>query len=229
MTLRLARYDFDPENTLVASSLCSDEVNRPLEDVFLQYYGNHFAMGGLAGFPFSGVTGFGAMASHIPDAGHCLLVYGPHVGVNVNGDVGTVNRRGVAKTSTCCGSAVAASRYLKAVVSGEADIMPPPVSALDAQQAFVSNMLLPYGSEIVTASEPMVALPYAAYRSIDTMMNQILAKAASKVKGEGKIAMLGGLQINTPVGFTDYFLPLRFDVRNNRNDVLDNLLETVRY
>jgi hypothetical protein len=56
---RLSRRGFQQDTTLVASSLCSDEVNRPLEDTFLKYYGNHFAMGGLAGFPFSGVTGFG--------------------------------------------------------------------------------------------------------------------------------------------------------------------------
>ena len=59
VTDKLGKKGFGKDTTLVASSLCSDEVNRPLEDTFLKYYGNHFAMGGLAGFPFSGVTGFG--------------------------------------------------------------------------------------------------------------------------------------------------------------------------
>ena len=191
----LATRGFDKSTTLVASSLCSDEVNRPLEDVYLKYYGNTFAMGGLAGFPFSGITGFGAMASHIPDGGNCLLVYGPHVGVSADAQVGKVNRRGVSKPSTCCGSAVGATKYLQSIVSGEGDILPPPSTALDAQQMFVSNMLLPYASEILEADDPMVTLPYMTFKPIDNMMNRIVAKASSKVGEKGRIAMLGGIQV----------------------------------
>ena len=197
VTQRLARQGFAKDGTLVGSSLCSDEVNRPLEDTFLQYYGNHFAMGGLAGFPFSGVTGFGAMASHIPDNGNCLLVYGPHVGVDSEGNVGKVNRRGKTKSGTCCGSAVAASKYLAQVIDGAADPMSPPSGALDAQQTFVSTMLLPYASEVIAAKEPMVTLPYATFKPIDNMMNRVLANASSKVGPNGKIAMLGGIQVRT--------------------------------
>lgn len=228
--LRLIRSGFEKDVTLVASSLCSDEVNRPLEETFRGYYGdNYFAMGGLAGFPFSGVTGFGAMASHIPDGGSCLLVYGPHVGVDSQGVVGKVDRRGKSKSGSCCGSAVAASKYLAQVVSGEADIMSPPSSSIDAQQTFVSTMLLPYASEVTTAAEPMVALPFATFKPIDNMMTRIVSKASSKVGPTGKIAMLGGLQINTPEGLPDYFLPLRFDVRDSENKILEDLLDTVKY
>ena len=65
---RLRPWGYGPD-TLYATSLCSDEVNRPLEETFYGVYGEHFNMGGLAGFPFAGVTGFGAMASHVPDGG----------------------------------------------------------------------------------------------------------------------------------------------------------------
>ena len=58
-------------------------------------------MGGLAGFPFGGVTGFGAMAHHIPDNGSCLVVYGPHVGIDSRGIVGTVERRGRKHGGAC--------------------------------------------------------------------------------------------------------------------------------
>jgi Limiting CO2-inducible proteins B/C beta carbonyic anhydrases len=192
---RLSKRGFNQNNTLVASSLCSDEVNRPLEETFYKYYGNsYFSMGGLAGFPFSGLTGFGAMASHIPDDGNCLLVYGPHVGVDSDGNVGKVDRIGKSQSGTCCGSAVYASKYLNTVLSGEAEAMPLPSSAFDAQQTFVTNMLLPYASEIQDSKEPMVAIPFLAYKPIDNMMSRIVAKASSKV-GKGRIAMLGGLQV----------------------------------
>jgi hypothetical protein len=48
---------FTADNTLLATSLCSDEVARVLEDDFVHVYGNNFNLGGLAGFPFAGNTG----------------------------------------------------------------------------------------------------------------------------------------------------------------------------
>jgi hypothetical protein len=37
---------------------------------------------------------------------------------------------------------------------------------------------------------------------------------------------LGGLQINTPEGLSDYFLPLRFEVRDSSNKLVsDDLLD----
>lgn len=47
--------------SLVATSLCCDEVNRVLENDLKNVYGSYFSMGGLAGTPFGGVTAFGAM------------------------------------------------------------------------------------------------------------------------------------------------------------------------
>jgi hypothetical protein len=220
----LSRFGFG-SNSLVATSFCSDEVNRPLETDFAKEFKDTFSLGGLAGFPFSGVTGFGAMAKHIPDGGSCLVVYGPHVGVDLDGNVGTVNRRGREKGGTCCGSAVAAAGYISKVFNGEADPAPAvPESSMDAQQLYVGNMLLPYAERIGNAQDAMVELPYATYEPLDDLMQKIVAKGCGKVSGDGKIALLGGLQINTPAGCPDYFLPLRFEVRDNQNNVLDNLL-----
>ena len=60
-----------------------------------------------------------AMASHIPDGGHCLVVYGPHVGVDSTGAVGTVERVGRANGGACCGSAIAAAGYVESAYLGE--------------------------------------------------------------------------------------------------------------
>eukprot|EP00957_Ditylum_brightwellii_P104699 7979346-Ditylum_brightwellii.AAC.1 len=118
-------------------------------------------MGGLAGFPFGGKTSFGAMAAHIPDGGSCLVVYGPHVGVDSTGKVGTVERRGRANGGSCCGSAVAAAGYVGSVFNGDAEEASPPTAALDAQQYFVGSMLLPYAERLEESEEKMVELPYA--------------------------------------------------------------------
>lgn len=164
------------------------------------------------------------MASHIPDGGNCILIYGPHVGVNSDGKVGTVNRIGQKTSGTCCGSAVAATKYLGAVLSGDSDVLAPPTSSLDAQQTYVGNALLPYASFIQESKDPMVTLPYQTYKPIDNMMRQILAKVSSKV-GTGRIALVGGLQINTPDGMSDYFLPLRFETREASNEVVQDMID----
>jgi Limiting CO2-inducible proteins B/C beta carbonyic anhydrases len=221
VTRALKPYGYD-SSVLVTFSLCSDEVNRPLEEVFYGWYGEHFNMGGLAGFPFAGVTGFGAMASHIPDGGSCLLVYGPHVGIDSDGNVGKVDRKGKSKSGACCGSAVAASKYITAVYKGDAEKVAPPTDAVDAQQNYVSAMLLPYGERVAKAADPMVELPFVTFEPIDGMMERIVKKGGSKVGG--KIAMLGGLQINTPRGLSDYFLPLRFDIRDNSGNIIEDLM-----
>jgi len=56
------------------------------------------------------------------------------------------------------------------------------------------------------------------------MMEKIVLKGGPKVSGEGKIAMLGGLQINTPRGMSDYFLPLRFDIRDKEGNIIEDLM-----
>ena len=77
----LTAKGYTPENTLLCTSLCCDELARNLEQELVDIYGRNFNLGGLAGFPFAGNTGFGAMSAHIPDDGCCFFVHGPHVGI----------------------------------------------------------------------------------------------------------------------------------------------------
>jgi len=222
---RLSQYGYGG-STLVATSLCCDEVNRPLEKALAKQYDEPFIMGGLAGFPFGGITSFGAMAHHIPDGGSCLAVYGPHVGIDSFGSIGTVNRRGRATGGACCGSAAAALGNVRkgAMVPKAAGGAPPMVDNLDAQQAFVNAQLLPYGGRLLVASDQNVELPYALYDAQKTMMEGIVAKGAGAMEGNGYIALLGGIQINTPAGTSDYFLPLSFDLRNNQGQLVKSIM-----
>jgi hypothetical protein len=170
--------------------LCSDEVNRPLEESLYGYFGSHFTLGGLAGFPFGGLSGFMAMTSHIPDHGSCLVVYGPHVGISADGQIGQLQRRGQRQLGTCCGSAIAAARYATAVYRGDAaPVRSTVVTALDAQQSYVASSLLPYAAQIDQALDPMVELPYALFQPMDDMMLQIISRA--DVDSNTRIAMLG--------------------------------------
>ena len=222
----LAMYGYG-KNSLVATSLCADEVNRPLERDLAKVFDDNFSMGGLAGFPFGGITSFGAMASHIPDGGSCLVVFGPHVGVDSTGKVGTVERRGRENGGACCGSAVAASGYVASVHSGAATKYGPPEVPDDAQQNFVGTALLPYAAALEKASDKMTELPYALYDAQKKLMDTIVQAGAGNVAGDGKVAVLGGIQINTPPGKSDYFLPLSFEVYNNSGELIEDISETI--
>jgi hypothetical protein len=192
VTERLKPYGYG-SNSLVATSLCCDEVNRPLEKDLAKAYDEPFVMGGLAGFPFGGVTSFGAMAHHIPDGGSCLVVYGPHVGVDSYGSIGTVNRRGRAKGGACCGSAAAALGKIRKgqMIPMKEGGQLPATDSLDAQQAYVDAKLAPYADRLLNADDRNVELPYALYDAQKEMMSDIVAKGCSSIEGEGKIALLG--------------------------------------
>jgi Limiting CO2-inducible proteins B/C beta carbonyic anhydrases len=223
VTSALEKYGYG-STTLMATSLCCDEVNRQLDRDFGKIYGEHFSMGGLAGFAFGGVTSFGAMAHHIPTGGDCLVVYGPHVGVDSDGNVGKINRRGRKSSGACCGSGVAAAGYVDAVRKGKRDAAAPATNALDAQQTFVGNMLLPHGQRLEEAADTMAELPLAMFDAQNELMQQIVAAGCGEVGGDGKIALLGGVQINTPDGTPDYFLPQCFEIRDNHGRLIQNLL-----
>ena len=216
---------YEDSKTLLSTSLCCDEVNRELEREFTKIYNYNFSMGGLAGFAFGGVTSFGAFAHHIMDDGSALILYGPHVGVDSDGNVGKVNRRGRVGSGACCGSAAAAAGYCKDVRGGMAPTTPA-VDALDAQQTFVGNMLLPYAERLENAGDKEVELPLALFDAQDEYMKNIVSQGCGEVAGDGKIALLGGIQINTPSGTSEYFLPKVFEIRNNKNELVIDLISS---
>lgn len=96
---QLDKLGFTDENTLFSESTCPDEVNHdnPTEDVtamFQARWGEVFPLGGLAGMPFTGRTGWGAFSSHVPKNGNICVLFAPHVGIDKDGNVGKVSREG---------------------------------------------------------------------------------------------------------------------------------------
>lgn len=221
----LAEKGYSGSNTLLATSLCCDELARRLEDDFVKVYGNNFNLGGLSGFPFAGNTGFGAMSAHIPDEGYCLVIYGPHVGVSKDGTIGKVERDGIELVDNCCGSAIAASNYLQGITEGGATITTKIQEFTDFQQGAVQELILPHGKRLTDAENRMLELPYALYESQDLLVRDVVGAGASGTKSG--LALLGGIQINTGPDTPDYFHPLRFDYMNNKGEVLDDLLPSL--
>jgi len=217
------RAGYEIPTTLCATSLCSDELNRPLELKLQQTFGETYNLGGLAGCPFGGVTSFRKMKLHIPDGGQCLVLYGPHVGVDATGTFGKCDRKKINNMARpdeehlwCCRSAILAAQYATAAHRGEIDPSSMPLDILDASQYFVQNMLLPHGERLQRAAERsdndfMVDLPYALYEEQTKLIQRIMDEA-SQAGFPGQMVVVGGIQINTPPGCIDYFLPFRFDL-----------------
>lgn len=67
---------------------------------------------------------------------------------------------------------------------------------------------------------PFIYLSTLIHRRIDG----IVAKGAGAMESDGYIAMLGGIQINTPEDVSDYFLPLTFDLRNSKGELEKSLM-----
>jgi len=217
---------FTPENTLLATSVCADELARVLEDEFVDIYGTNFNLGGLSGFPFAGNTGWGAMSAHVPDGGYCLTIHGPHVGITQDGVIGKVERSGIALVDSCCGSAIAASNYLKAITDGDASINPNLQSFSDFQQSAVQELILPFGKRLNDANDRMKELPYALYDSQEVMVTDIVTTGKGSIK-KG-LAVLGGIQINTGPDTDDYFHPLRFDYYDENGEKVADMLSQLK-
>jgi hypothetical protein len=222
----LEEKGFMVENTLLCTSLCADELARVLEDEFVEIYGNNFNLGGLSGFPFAGNTGWGAMSAHVPDNGFNLVIHGPHVGITKDGTIGKVERSGIALVDNCCGSAIAASNYLKGITDGGASITPKLQQFSDFQQGAVQELILPFGKRLSRAENRMRELPYALYDSQEVLVNDIVNNGKGSIKAG--LAVLGGIQINTGPDTLDYFHPLRFDYYDGDGNMVDNMLPYLR-
>jgi len=216
---------FKKDNTLLATSFCCDEVNRDLEDELRSVYGQNFNFGGIGGFPFGGCTAVGALCHHIPLDGQCLIVYGPHVGIDFDGVVGKVNRRGHQGSGTCCNTGMASLAYARAVSEGKVIHSPDPSDPIDSQQVFVDAALVPHTERLLQADDPAVELPHVMYDCIDALLKRILDKCLPRDLPNGvEIALLGGVMINTPEGTPEYFLPKKFSIVDNKGTVTEDLL-----
>lgn len=113
----LYKRGFTPQNTLLAHSVCSDEVNNKDEQLvalMVSRWQEGFALGGLGGLPFAGKSGFRAYLHHVPDSGKLLILFAPHVGIDAEGRVGALQRKGQTAVSKACGAALGSYKAIQA-------------------------------------------------------------------------------------------------------------------
>eukprot|EP00756_Hemistasia_phaeocysticola_P027765 Hpha_TRINITY_DN16135_c3_g2::TRINITY_DN16135_c3_g2_i1::g.8130::m.8130 len=220
----LQERGFTSENTLLAHATCPDEVNYDTEDDLVplmhRQWGEKFTLGGLAGMPFCGQTGWGAFSAHTPKEGRILLLFAPHTGVNAEGEVGKLRRDGQDFDTTCCGAAIAAWKG----GGGTREIR-----RFDTQQSTLSSLLTPYIDAINDYECPERGLVYANFDVVANYLRAIMKNPGYPACVE--IAVIGGLMLNLPTPFEDRFVPLVFetmdcetgDVKDLFNDAFPHL------
>lgn len=158
-----------PSQIMFADSICSDDVNSIQYPVRTHEFLGPFKMGGLDGFPFTGLTGMGAFASHVPDGGAVFIYYGPHIGITKTGTLGEIHRFGQHKNSGCCGAAKAA---LNKLLSDQ--IKPGDINDIDYQMNTLEQILLRQRDRVMQAPSPLFEATEVIYEAIDERINQLV-------------------------------------------------------
>lgn len=194
-------HAFNLENTLLATSICVDDINVSTE--FRQIQLRPFIMGGLAGVPFVGLTGITAFAHHVPDDGYAFIFYGPHIGINKSGDLGKILRKGQGKDTTCCGALALAIDLISNVGLEREEDDDEFWSQYDYQESHLIKVLQPHKQRILQSEHPIREATEVTYGHINGFMNKLIESRKSEFNCK-KIALLGGIIINTDFSENDY-------------------------
>lgn len=238
----LSARGFTPDNTLFGHSICSDEVNNRKEQLIplmIDRWKEGFTLGGLGGIPFAGKSGFGAYLHHVPDSGKLLVFFAPHVGIDSQGKIGSLQRDGQATVSSACGAAIGAYKALQTKKSTPEDplltfdnLQKEDVDTkFDPQLDQIIKMLAPRLKGIEESSDSVAFVTYQMYGIIRELITACITQTPDLFESASEVAVVGGVMINRRKG-GDFFQPLSFETRkrcgsNEEPDIpIDLFMET---
>lgn len=199
-------HGLDIDKMLLTTSICADDVIITHADEldsrrfkWKRDYLGPFSMGGLAGLPYSGITGLTAAAHHVPETGGSMLIaYGPHVGINDAGELGRLLRPEQEKETSACGALLIALNQLQKNPKGFGEFRED-----DLEQSALERRLLPYREQILAAPNPLKAITDATYDIIHSLMLRYVSECREQFYCEF-VALVGGVLINTSQSEEDY-------------------------
>jgi hypothetical protein len=196
--------DLEPGQIMLADSICSDDVNSIQYPARAHEFLGPFKMGGLDGFPFTGLTGMGAFASHVPDEGAVFVYYGPHIGVSKNGAIGEIHRFGQAKNSGCCGAAKGALNKLMngSITSGH-------ITDIDYQMNTIEQTLLQAKDRVLSAAIPLKEATEVIYEAIDARIEELVARTQYNCR---YVILNGAILINSDSDMGSFTCTRKFDI-----------------
>lgn len=210
------KLDLEPAKIMLADSICSDDVNSIQYPARSLEFLGPFKMGGLDGFPFTGLTGMQAFASHVPDEGAVFIYYGPHIGISKEGVIGEINRFGQNKNSSCCGAANGALNKLL-----DNTIEPGNITEIDYQMNTIEQILYNQKDKILNAKTPLYEATEIIYEAIDKRIQELVAATEYNCK---YIILVGAVLINSDSDVGSFSSTKRFDILDLKTGVRENLL-----
>lgn len=211
--------DLEPSQVMYADSICSDDVNSIQYPVRMQEFLGPFKMGGLNGFPFTGLTGMGAFASHVPDDGAVAIYYGPHIGITRDGVIGEIHRHGQTKNSGCCGAAKGA---LNKLVSNM--IIPGNITDLDYQMNTIEQILYNEKERVLSAEIPIKEATEVIYEAIDKRIEALVAGTKYNCK---YLLLFGAIHINSDTDLGSFNEARKFEVIDLKTGIRTNYLDKI--
>ena len=184
-------------------------------------YGEVFPLGGLAGLPFTGKTGWGAFSHHVPENGNIVVLYAPHVGISSDGKVGAVHRPGQEEPTSACGASIGAYKALTPE-DAEAGRHLKDAESRDRQMEYIIAALRPHVEKVRGAGEHnavMAALAFETYAMVEQMLFEVIDR--HWMSEESKLVLLGGIMLNVDGDAPDQFVPLRFESHDKNGNVND--------
>ena len=211
------QLDLEPAQVMMADSICSDDVNSIQYPARMQEFLGPFKMGGLDGFPFTGLTGMGAFASHVPDEGAVAIYYGPHIGITKEGTIGEIHRHGQSKNSGCCGAAKGALHKLtnNLIIAGN-------ITEMDYQMNTIDQILLHKKERILSATIPLKEATEVIYEAIDKRIEELVEGTKYNCK---YLILFGAIHINSDTDIGSFNETRKFVVIDLKSGIRTNHLE----
>lgn len=210
------KLDLEPSQIILADSICSDDVNSIQYPARALEFLGPFKMGGLDGFPFTGLSGMAAFASHVPDDGAVFIYYGPHIGISKEGKIGEINRHGQNSNSLCCGAAMGALNKLIHNV-----IQPNNITELDYQMNIIEQILYNQKEKILSAEIPLYEATEVIYEAIDKRIQDLIASTRYNCK---YVIVVGAILINSDSDVGSFSSTKRFEVIDLKTGIRENVI-----
>lgn len=212
--------ELEPQQVMFADSICSDGVNSIQYPVRVSEFLGPFKMGGLDGFPFTGLAGMSSFASHVPDDGAVFIYYGPHIGITKAGTIGEIHRFGQSKNSNCCGAAKGALTKLlnNQIVDGN-------VTEIDYQMNIIEQILFKQQNRILAAQTPLHEATEVIYEAIDNRINELVGKTKYNCR---YVILMGAILINSDSDMGSFNQIRKFDVLDLKTGIRKSAMDYMK-
>ena len=181
-----------------------------------------------SGLPFAGKSGFGAYLHHVPDDGKLLILFAPHVGIDEEGRVGSLQRDGQAAISTACGAAIGAYKELQKRGKAKEDdlvvFQQENSRQFDPQLKEIIALLAPRLKGIENSEDSIAFITYQMYGIIRELIQSCIVDTKDLFDCASEVAVVGGIMVNRRKG-GDFFQPLSFESLKRGQSEPEDLFE----